>query len=135
MDKSSAGNNYALKILCDTVRENVKKGEYEECELLISEAMSKYPHAPEPHNLLGILLEKNNDHLSAMKHFRAAWALDPTYIPARVNMEHYGSLFSKWQCAYDEADCKREFEKDLYKMVYDEDGIGKLVLRKKKELL
>ena len=49
--------------------------------------MAENPHCAIPHNLMGILLEKEANHVLAMKHFRAAYALDPTYIPARYNME------------------------------------------------
>lgn len=53
--------------------------------------MSKYPHAPQTHNLMGIILEKKEEHAAAMKHFRAALALDPTYYPAKHNLDMYGS--------------------------------------------
>ena len=99
-------------MLCDTVRKLVGQKKFEECEALIREAMGKYPHAPQPHNLIGILLEKQGDHLTAMKHFRAAWALDPAYIPARCNLENYGTFYSKQQCAFDETDCPIIFMKD-----------------------
>ncbi len=97
-----------LDALCSSVRELVEQKEYQKCELLIKDAMGKYPHAPQPHNLIGILLEKEGDHVAAMKHFRAAWALDPTYIPARCNLERYGSLYVIEKCAYDESDCPQE---------------------------
>lgn len=73
--------------------------------------MSEAPHAPEPHNLMGIILENENDHIGAMKHFRAAWALDPTYLPARFNMEQYGRFSAVERVdAYDESDCTVEDE-------------------------
>ncbi len=94
-----------LDVLCNLVRELMEQGEYRKCELLIKDAMGKYPHAPQPHNLIGIMLEKEGDHVGAMKHFRAAWALDPTYIPARCNMERFGSIYANDKCAFDESDC------------------------------
>ena len=96
--------NY-LDELCNTVRNLILRRSYNECEKVISDAMGKYPHAPEPHNLLGVLFEKTDDHISAMKHFRAAWALDPTYLPARHNLNLYGSFDIKGKCALDESDC------------------------------
>lgn len=48
--------------------------------------MYKYPYSPEPHNLLGILLEKEGKHVEAMKHFRAYLDLDPTYCSALRNI-------------------------------------------------
>jgi len=94
-----------LAVLCNSVRELIKHKEYHKCELLIKDAMKEYPHAPQPHNLIGILLEEKGDHITAMKHFRAAWALDPAYIPARCNLERYGSFYATGKCAFDESDC------------------------------
>ncbi len=105
------------------VRELVSKREYQKCEPLISDAMGKYPHSPEPHNLIGVMLEKMGDHLTAMKHFRAAWALDPTYLPARQNLDSFGTFFSTGRCAYDESDCPEEKQEE-YITEYDEHGIG-----------
>ena len=54
---------------------------------LISKALLLDPDAPEPHNLLGILAEIRGDNSIARKHYRAAYALDPTYKPACRNLE------------------------------------------------
>ncbi|HHU78393.1 MAG TPA: hypothetical protein GXZ29_05875 [Clostridiales bacterium] len=104
-DINTAVSHKELTVLCKAVRKLVEQKEYSKCELLIKDAMRKYPHAPQPHNLIGILLEKKGDHVAAMKHFRAAWALDPTYIPARCNLERFGSLYPNEKCAFDESDC------------------------------
>lgn len=97
-------NEYSLKTLCNEVRNLINNGEYEACYDLIIEEMGKSPHAPEPHNLLGILLEKRRDHLLAMKHFRVASDLEPTYLPARHNLEIYGRFYSSGKIAFDESD-------------------------------
>jgi len=130
MKKNNIPNGYnELKDLCNTVRKLVEQKKYQECEKIISEEMGKYPHAPQPHNLIGILLEHEGDHVTAMKHFRAAWSLDPTYIPARYNMERYSDIYTKGQCAFDETDCQNKNKKDLYKVEYDEHGVGHVVKR------
>lgn len=121
-----------LNRLCVTVKELIRLQDYEKCENLIRSAMGKFPHAPQPHNLIGILLEKKEDHLTAMKHFRAAWALDPTYIPVRQNLDCYGTFFSSGKCAFDESDCKVEKEdgsRSNYKVEYDAHGVGHFVRR------
>lgn len=120
-----------LRLLCTSVRNLVKDGHYSECQRLILAAMGKYPDAPQPHNLLGLLLEKQNDHPKAMKHFRAAWVLDPTYLPARQNLDCYGTFFSCGKCAYDESDCPKEepIRKNDYIIEYDVHGIGHAVRR------
>lgn len=93
-----------IEELCASVRKLVSEKKYGECISSITRVMGNYPHAPEPHNLLGIVLEKMGDHLMAMKHFRAAWALDPSYLPANHNLNTYGTFFSSGKCAYDESD-------------------------------
>lgn len=104
---SVSKNRSELTALCNAVRVLITQRDYQQCEDLIRDAMRQYPHAPEPHNLLGILLEKECNHPAAMKHFRAAWALDPTYMPARNNLDMYGTFFSTGKCAYDESDCEK----------------------------
>ena len=119
-----------LVVLCDTIRKLVVQNKFQMGESLIKEVIGKYPHAPEPHNLLGLLYEAKNDHVTAMKHFRAAWALDPTYFPARQNMNHFASFYPVGKWAYDESDCPQENEKDKYKIEYDAHGIGHVVMKK-----
>lgn len=97
-----------LKVLCDAVRIFAEGKDYTECELLIFEAMKTYPHSPQPHNLIGIILEKQGNHMLAMKHFRAAAALDPAYLPARQNLTSFGTFFSSGGYAFDESDCPQQ---------------------------
>lgn len=116
-----------LVALCETIREFIKQKEYRKSESLIAEAMGKYPHAPEPHNLLGLLLEAKDDHLTAMKHFRAAWVLNPTYIPAQHNLNYFGSFYPSGNWAFDESDCPPEKKDNNYVIEYDAHGIGHVV--------
>ena len=119
-----------LHKLCSTVRTLVSNGEYNECTTMISKAMGEHPHNPEPHNLLGIVLEHTGNHCAAMKHFRAAWALDPTYAPASQNLNNYGTFYSNGRCAYDESDCEIK-EYTHYAVEYDDRGVGHMIRRKK----
>lgn len=50
------------------------------------QAVGLDPERPEAFNLLGVLYELSGDHNQAMKHYRVALDLDPTYEPARLNM-------------------------------------------------
>jgi Flp pilus assembly protein TadD len=54
---------------------------------LVTILVSMDMDAPEPHNLFGILSELKGNDDSARKHYRAAYALDPTYKPACRNLE------------------------------------------------
>lgn len=105
MDQTIYENNQELLSLCVSVRKLTEEKKHEQCREMIAKAIGRYPHAPEPHNLLGVLLEKEGDHIAAMKHFRAAWALDPTYIPVRHNLDLFASFYAKSKCAFDISDC------------------------------
>lgn len=124
MKEANLGYNPELFELCKQVRNLVNEKKLSECIYTIKESMAKFPHAPHPHNLMGVLLELQGDHLTAMKHFRAAWALDPTYEPSRFNLEKYGSFFEKGPFAFDEDDCPKSDSSSRYQIQYDEHGIG-----------
>jgi tetratricopeptide (TPR) repeat protein len=130
MDRDINENNVEMIALCNTIKELISEKKYQESKEQIRQAMAKFPHAPEPHNMMGILLEKEGDHLTALKHFRAAWALDPTYLPARYNLNQYANIFCKSRKdAYVDEDCPQEQDKELYKIEYDEKGIGHVIKR------
>lgn len=106
-EKAVSADRQELDSLCGAVRELASTGRYPEGEQMVLEAMQKYPNAAQPHNLLGILLEKQGDHLTAMKHFRAALDLDPAYLPAQLNLERYSAFVLDGTCAYDTSDCPK----------------------------
>lgn len=81
-----------LEEICARVRDEFRTGDYQEGRRLLIRAMEAFPESPKPHNLMGILLEKERNHVQAMKHFRIAYALDPSYEPARHNLELYGGI-------------------------------------------
>lgn len=57
----------------------------------VRRAMSTDPSQPESYNLLGALLEIKGDYLEALKFYRAALDIDPTYTPARENLDRAAS--------------------------------------------
>lgn len=122
-------NREELFELSERVRELVRFNHIEESKKMVVEAMGEYPDAAEPHNLYGILMERMGEHVGAMKHFRAAWALDPTYEPAKRNMERFGSFQPTGTMAFNETDCEEELKKQLFKVEYDTRGIGHVVRR------
>lgn len=87
------------------VKELIENGRFEECRNMIIPLFSQYPDCAQPQNLYGLLLEAERKHVEAMKHFRAACALDPGYLPARVNMDYFGTYDSKGRMAFNEDDC------------------------------
>lgn len=103
--------------LCENVKNLVKIDNYSGCRTMIGKAMAEYPDAAEPHNLLGIIMEKQGNHAGAMKHFRAAWALDPSYIPARENMERFGTFEAAAEPVFSEKDCRVKVKRSFFKLV------------------
>jgi DNA-binding response OmpR family regulator len=56
------------------------------------QAIASDPGQPEVYNLLGALLEIQGDWLEAQKFYRATLDIDPTYKPARANLERTASF-------------------------------------------
>ena len=86
----------------------ISKREFDACEALLATAMFQNPHSAVPHNLMGLLLEKKRRHEDAMKHFRAANALDPAYAPSRWNLEGFAEFYKTRADAYYMSDCDFE---------------------------
>lgn len=98
-----------LKTLCFDVKQCCSQHEFIEGKKMAALAMEKYPDAAQPHNLYGAILEMTGQHVAAMKHFRAALALDPTYEPANYNLEQYGTLTLEGKhCVFDEEDLEEK---------------------------
>lgn len=118
-----------LSQFCINARKLIMERDYEKCYEMTCAMMSEYPDAPQPHNILGILLEKTGHHPAAMNHFRAALVLDATYRPAIENLDTYGTFHSSGKCVFDETECTQEDE-NCYTIVYDDQNIGRVVRRK-----
>jgi tetratricopeptide (TPR) repeat protein len=100
--------NEELHGLIEQARDMINRREFDACETLISTAMFQNPHSAVPHNLMGLLLEKKRRHEDAMKHFRAAYALDPSYGPSRWNLDAFAEFYKTRKEAYFAADCDFE---------------------------
>ena len=106
--------------LCNEIRGLIENENFIEAEQQIKHAMSVHAHSPIPHNLMGILLETQNAHILALKHFRAAYALDPTYWPVKYNMDQYVSFLPITHLAYDEEDdCNTKQGKRIFTRTLD----------------
>lgn len=120
----------AMQPLTAHIRVLVAQRHFSEAEDEAAQAMAAAPHDAQPHNLMGIIAESRNDHVQAMKHFRAAWALNPTYRPARINMERYGSFSGQMpRPVYDETECAPSSAENrpAYRIEYDKNGIGHVI--------
>lgn len=76
----------------------IGRGQFAEAEQYIRSAMTLDISAPQPHNLYGILLEFRGDRRCALKHYRAATDLDPTYMPAKNNLYRSGPFTLEPKC-------------------------------------
>lgn len=121
--------NKKLHQFCEDAKRLVLENEYDKCYEMTCAMMSEYPDAPQPHNIMGILLEKTGHHPAAMNHFRVALVLDATYRPAIENLDTYGTFYSCGRCIFDESECVPEHE-NSYTIVYDDQNIGRVVRRK-----
>ena len=97
-----------LSGLVEQAKAMIDSRDFDACEALLSTAMFQNPHSAIPHNLMGLMLEKKRNHEDAMKHFRAANALDPTYAPARWNLEGFAAYYRTRAAAYFAQDCDFE---------------------------
>jgi DNA-binding response OmpR family regulator len=57
----------------------------------VRKAIAADPGQPEAYNLLGALFEIKHDRLEAQKFYRAALDIDPTFNPARANLDRTAS--------------------------------------------
>ncbi len=77
------------------------------------------------HFITGIIYEKKRNHVLAMKHFRVAWCLDPTYLPAQENMSNFSSFEPMHRFFYEKSECSKSTKK--YEIKYDSRHIGHVV--------
>lgn len=70
----------------------INKHNFNNAVELLKKATSIDSEKPEPFNLLGVIYELQNKHSEAMKMYRAALALDPTYRPASENLQRASEM-------------------------------------------
>lgn len=73
----------------------IRKHDYDTAYEEIKDALMENQDSAEVHNLLGIIAELNRDLCLAGRHYRAAYALDPTYSASRINLDRISSSFYK----------------------------------------
>ncbi len=71
----------------EAAKKTISEGDLDKAAGFVKEAAKADPTKPEAQNLLGAILEMKGDWLAALKNYRAALALDPTYKPADQNVE------------------------------------------------
>lgn len=113
--KKNVLNKPRLESLFVSAAEMLRKREMKKAYELIIEAMSLAPSAPEPHNLLGIMFDINENEDGARRHFRAAIALEPSYVPAAKNLEQLCRVFRLVEkTAYDYGEMNQNSDDKIY---------------------
>lgn len=69
---------------------SIKQYDFQKAQDLIAQLAASDPDSPKPHIFLGIIHELNKEKGMAMRHFRAALALDGTDQVALANLYRLG---------------------------------------------
>jgi DNA-binding response OmpR family regulator len=64
----------------------INRRDFDKAYQYLQKAISMEPRKPEPYNLLGVILELKKETVEALKMYRAALAVEPTYKPANANL-------------------------------------------------
>jgi DNA-binding response OmpR family regulator len=78
--------------LVELAKRHVSERDFRAARETIRKAIAADPAQPEAYNLLGALLEIKGDWLEGQKFYRAALDIDPTFPPARANLNRTTSL-------------------------------------------
>lgn len=106
--------------------EEIENKNFSEALKYIHLAMLEDHTSPKPHNLIGIIAELNRNLLLAEKHYRAAYALDPTFKACWINLERITSFYYEMNIKnIDFGDNHEEREEEgLYTIQYDCNNVG-----------
>jgi YesN/AraC family two-component response regulator len=72
-------------------RKRINEGYFDIAGVYAQKAVFLNPKRPEALNLLGGIAEATGNRQEACKYYRAALSLDPTYLPAQLNLERVGA--------------------------------------------
>jgi len=84
LDEGAAASSFHTAL--EYAKGCINRSDFDKAYQYLQKAIGMEPRKPEPYNLLGALLEMKNDKLAALKMYRAALAVDPTYKPADANL-------------------------------------------------
>ena len=106
----------------EKIKKLIDNGNLSEAFTEVCEFMSREPDSPVPHNILGIIYDIQGEKTRAMNHFRAACALDGTYLPSRCNLYLAAGISGKGVMKFYPEECSEE-QKDNYIIRYEK-GVG-----------
>ena len=86
-DRIAADKAKSYEEHIELAKKSIGEREFDTAQEHVRQAIAVDAAKPEAFNLLGALIEMRGDWLEALKQYRAALALDPTYKPADENLE------------------------------------------------
>lgn len=84
--------------------EHIQYRRFNNARYVLSRAIAINPGYPEAYNLIGAMLEMNNESIESQKFYRAALDIDPTYKPAWSNIERITSFDSQGEIDFGKID-------------------------------
>ncbi|MBN1471763.1 MAG: response regulator, partial [Syntrophaceae bacterium] len=91
-DKLDEKNAQDYKTHFELVKKCIHEQHFDAAIMHARQAIALDPSRPEAFNLLGVLFEIRNDKYEALRNYRAALALDPSYKPAIHNLDRSTSF-------------------------------------------
>jgi DNA-binding response OmpR family regulator len=109
LDKQSASD---YESLIELTKLHISNRSFDSARITAQQAIAGNPGKPEAYNLLGALLEIGRDSVEAQKFYRAALDIDPTFEPARTNLDRTTSRqkFGKIDLGPDQKECSSNDE-------------------------
>ncbi|MFW6281072.1 MAG: response regulator [Halanaerobium sp.] len=88
--EKSEGETETFEDYITLAKNAINKRDFSKAKEMLQKATSLNAEKPEAFNLLGVIYEMQHQQGEAMKMYRAAIALDPSYKPANDNIERAG---------------------------------------------
>ena len=108
--------------------EEITNNNFLQAKEYIHLAMLEDDSSPKAHNLLGAIAELTENLSLAGKHYRAAYALDPTFKPACRNLERITKFYYRLNIENIDFVEKLELKEETpYVIEYDCNNIGHLI--------
>ncbi len=98
LDESSVDDYHSL---VELAKRQITRRSFEDALGTVKRAIGIAPSHPEAYNLIGALHEIRGDSIEAQRFFRAALEIDPTFKPAKANLERSTSWKKSGDIAFD----------------------------------
>jgi Tfp pilus assembly protein PilF len=87
MNKSQQSDDEVYQSFIARAIDAIRNNQLNEGDTYLRQALAFDYSQPDAFNALGLLMEKQGKRLKAQNYYRVALSLDPTFIPARNNLD------------------------------------------------